>query len=267
MIQAKIIPILTYGTESWLNVSKDQYKAMENILKEAISRILSLPGNTPYEAMLLEVTNFHVEAWMDFMKINYFMKKLHVKKSGKLYRILREDILNNNESGFIGDLRNICKKYEIPDITTMEVHEDYIRERCRFTSLRWSQEATMKLKKVPPFLVISKIWNHHYTFPMLEARAITTMRTGNLIFKNWCPNKIRPKYMGDMKCLYPPCQEPDTLKHVMSCEYYSTKFKDTGESIKDWAKYLVQLNDERIKEFKQPLICTDGWFRYDNLHE
>ena len=29
--------------------------------------------------------------------------------------------------------------------------------------------------------------------------------------------------------------------------------------MKDWAEYLVKLNSERMKEFKQPLILLDGW--------
>ena len=70
---------------------------------------------------------------------------------------------------------------------------------------------------------------------------------------------MNKKHMGDLKCLFPPCQEPDSLKHVMSCEYYESKFIDLEGPIRDWATYLVKLNNERIKKFSQPLICTDGW--------
>ena len=97
----------------------------------------------------------------------------------------------------------------------------------------------------------------------MEARAITAMRTGNLIFKNWCPWKFLNKNNGDMKCLYPPCQELDSLKHVLKCDFYNTKFVEGSESsTKDWARYLVKLNAERIKEFDQPLISLEGWTTY-----
>ena len=60
--------------------------------------------------------------------------------------------------------------------------------------------------------------------------------------------------------MYAPCQELDSLKHVLKCEFYSTKFVDGDESTtKDWAKYLVKLNAERIREFDQPLISLEGW--------
>ena len=61
LIQSKVIPIMTYGCEAWLNVSNDQYKAMEVIMSEAMVRILSLPPNTNYDAMLMEMSNFHIE--------------------------------------------------------------------------------------------------------------------------------------------------------------------------------------------------------------
>ena len=117
MIKSRIIPILTYGTECWMNVTKKQYHAMEEILKEAISRILSIPGNGIYYAMILEMSTFRVEVWMDYLKIMYFMKKIHDKGQGKLYRSLREEILTGDETGYIGDVRRSCEKYELQDVT------------------------------------------------------------------------------------------------------------------------------------------------------
>ena len=120
--------------------------------------------------------------------------------------------------------------------------------------------ATLRLKKVPPLFSLDKIWTDHYSFPVMEARAITVMRTGNLILKNWAPWKMHPKHMGNLLCLVPACQEKDTLEHVLKCEFYSTKFVESIDGpTKDWARYLVALNKERIEKFSQPLISCEGW--------
>ena len=109
-------------------------------------------------------------------------------------------------------------------------------------------------------LTLEKINTHHYTFGMMDARAITCLRTGLLIFKNQCPWKFQGKNGGDKLCLFQPCQDVDSLEHVMSCEYYDTKFYEGGEGpMRDWANYLVALNRERRKKFNQPLIWTEGW--------
>ena len=68
---------------------------------------------------------------MDSLKIKYFMKKIHLKKAGKLYRVLREDIINRNEEGFIGDIRNLCTKYDIPDVTLNYLAPDFVSEACK----------------------------------------------------------------------------------------------------------------------------------------
>ena len=62
---------------------------MEDILKEAILRVLSIPGSTNYGSLLLEISNYHVEVWIDAMKMKYEMKKLHSKKASKLYRVMK----------------------------------------------------------------------------------------------------------------------------------------------------------------------------------
>ena len=258
LLQSKVIPILTYGTEAWLRTSPSQYEAMEAIFKDALVRVLSLPNSTNYDSMLMEASNYHIEAWMDSLKIKYFMKKIHLKKTGKLYRVLREDIINKNDEGFIGDIRNLCTKYDIPDVTLNYLDPDFVGDACKEWSRRRSMMVTLSLKKVPPMLTLGKIYNHHYEYTVFEARAITALRTGNLIFKNWCPWEFLKKNSGT-KCMYPPCPEKDTLTHVMECKFYRTKFEQVEGVTRDWANYLTRLNRERISEFNQPLISCRGW--------
>ena len=168
-----------------------------------------------------------------------------------MYKVIRKDIIDEELEGFVGDLKNLCAKYKIPDITLLPLSKRYIKAACRDLSRRRSMMLTIGLRKVPPLMAQTRIWNDYYEYPLMQARAITAMRTGNLIFKNWCPWKFTKKNMGDLRCLYPPCQEPDTLKHVLKCDFYRTKFIEGHESnTKDWAIYLVKLNEERIKEFK-----------------
>ena len=119
---------------------------------------------------------------------------------------------------------------------------------------------TLWLRKIPPMLTLEKIFTHHYTYGMLEARAITCLRTGNLVFKNWCRWKFHSKHSGDNKCMFQPCQEIDSLEHVLECQYYATRFSEGGEGpVRDWANFLVALNKERREKFGQPLIWCEGW--------
>ena len=123
---------------------------------------------------------------------------------------------------------------------------------------------TLMKRKIPPMLSFSiKIFNDHYNYPRFEARAITALRTGNLIFKNWCPWKIRRQHAGDPFCMFQPCGEKDSLLHVMECDYYTTKFINKDGPTKDWSNYLVKLHQERMERFNQPLISCEGWSQGD----
>ena len=45
---------------------------------------------------------------------------------------------------------------------------------------------------------------------------------------------------GDMKCMFPACQEKDTMKHVL--EFYSNKVVGKFFPTRDWANYLADLD-------------------------
>ena len=201
------------------------------------------------------------------------MKKIHRKQRGKMYEALRVEIVNNDTSGFIGDLRRLCVKYKLPDLTLLPLRTRYIKSACKDMSKRRCLAATLTNKKVPSLLSLDKIQTHHYTYGVKEARAITVMRTGNLIFKNWAPHKIITKHKGDLKCLDPICQERDSLAHVLNCEYYDTKYIETSEgNIRDWATYLVKFHLKSegthniIREMKKDAEMTEHIMEQTNRH-
>ena len=72
---------------------------------------------------------------------------------------------------------------------------------------------------------------------------------------------IRKKHAGDPYCLFQPCMEKDSLDHVLNCQYYTTKFIEKEGPTRDWANYLVKLDQERVEKFGQPLISCEGWYR------
>ena len=94
MIQAKLLPYLLYGTVSWLGMTKDQMNRMEAIFKKSIQKIISLPKSTSYEALLHEVSNIHIEQWIDALKLGFFCNLFHDKGEGRVYRTLRNEILD-----------------------------------------------------------------------------------------------------------------------------------------------------------------------------
>ena len=118
--------------------------------------------------------------------------------------------------------------------------------------------SVMLAKSVPMLVGSRKIKHEHHMedFTPMEARAITCFNTGNLVFKTLCPQKFRTQDNDkDRSCLERACGGVDSYSHVrFECKFYSTQFVKTGSPILDNTKYLVKLNEERIKKWKTPLV-------------
>ena len=259
LIQAQIIPALLYDTESWLFPTKDNYKDMEDILKGAMLKIMSLPPSTNYESMLWEIGNFHMQQWIELGKLRFFSKKMNLKSKGRMYEVLREEIIAGDKKGFAEEMDILSRKYGLPNVMLHYVRPEDISERVKeFSRDRICHEVLLR-KSIPIILNTRKVLHEHQTFTPMEERAITCFNTGNLVFKDTCPNKFKGKH-EDRWCLVNICEGRDSYHHVRyECQFYSTKYVNTGNPVRDNSKYLVALDRERQKRWKIPLIVVSGY--------
>ena len=261
MIQAKILPALLYDTESWINPTKENYEEMENILKSAIIRILSLPPSTNYESMLWEMGNYHVEQWMDLGKLRFFSKKMNLKEEGRMYEAIREELLDEKfDNGLVKEMERLSEKYNLPNVLLHYVRPRDIAEAVREHSKDKICHEVLLTKTIPIIVSTRKFTHEHHTFSTMEERAITCFNTGNLVFKDTCPNMFREKHIFDRFCMFLGCDGRDSYAHVrFECKFYTTRYRDTGYPVKDNAKFLVALDQERQKRWKTPLIVVSGY--------
>ena len=264
LVQSQLIPVLLYGTESWLHMTKDQYSKMENIMKSAITTILSLPKSTPYESLLYETSQYFIENWLDLTKLKYFNKKLWHKEKGRLFRMLRSDIINNVKSGFVGDIELLCRKYCLPNILHHPLDPEDIKQAVQRNSRHRVWWGIMTTRKIPLVLNSAKIRHEHYEFLPLKARAITLYNTGSLLYKASNPHMIPKKYMAndnDRTCLH-GCLQADSYEHCrFTCPHYNTKYVEDKDksNVENNAEYIIKLHSERLARFDFPLILTSTW--------
>ena len=68
--------------------------------------------------------------------------------------------------------------------------------------------------------------HEHKTFTPIEENMIIYFNTGNLVFKDMCPNMFKGKY-EERWCLFTACEGRDHYHHVRyQCNLYSTKYRD-----------------------------------------
>ena len=84
LIQGQLIPILLYGLKSFICMEERHYKMFEDSYKKALEIILEVPDSTNLESMLNYCNNFHLEQWIDALKLSYLNKKIHTKLCRKV---------------------------------------------------------------------------------------------------------------------------------------------------------------------------------------
>ena len=106
LIETTIIPIITYGLESW-EPTKGEMEQIETIFNKALKTILHLPQQTP-TAILLAETGFHsIELYINRRKIMHASRILKMEKD----RLIQTT--TNNDSLWIESIEQLKEKYSI----------------------------------------------------------------------------------------------------------------------------------------------------------
>ena len=266
MIQAKVVSQALYGLEAFPNLDPDQYKMLKSMFSNAITIALGLPRFTCYEALLYELKQYPLEVWADVAKLKYYSKKFNEKRRGRLYRILRYEVINDVEDGYVKDLEILCKKYNIRSIIDNEVDEREITKAGKDQARRQIWNKLLTCKSIPLMPAKYEKMPAHYEFTDFKSRLISQLRTGTLLFRNKYGHFFRKRHQNDKSCMFQACDGKDELIHVMHCPFYPIRFQKTekGEA-EDWGSYLLELSKFRAKEWGESLVFSPlDWKRIES---
>ena len=112
MVDAILIPILTYACEAW-TPNKEEITKLQTIFNEALKTILSLPKGTPTTILLNETGNYPIELTIKKKKI------LHAKRMDSLKdEALIKDVTSPRNSEWRKEIDrnedNVVEPHELP---------------------------------------------------------------------------------------------------------------------------------------------------------
>ena len=94
----------------------------------------------------------------------------------------------------------------------------------------------------------------HFSWEKSKVKVLLAYKTGSLKFKTAWRIYNTKRGIGT-HCLFNLCPNLDNLYHVQQCLFYEVKWKrEYLDSEEQLAEYLLQLNRERIKKFRMPII-------------
>ena len=85
MVDAIIIPIITYSCEGW-SINKEENKKLQSIFNEALKIILYLPQGTPTTILLNETGNLPIE---------YIIKKKQILQAKRIDEMKEESLIKD----------------------------------------------------------------------------------------------------------------------------------------------------------------------------
>ena len=98
----------------------------------------------------------------------------------------------------------------------------------------------------------------YHTWIKSKARMILLWRIGSLRFKDsWHDYNQKGDGVG---CISRFCKENDSLRQAVQCRFmrvnyrYKIKLEDIQQDSEELAEYLIELNKERTKRFRCPLM-------------
>ena len=95
----------------------------------------------------------------------------------------------------------------------------------------------------------------HYKWTKIMAKALISWRSGSLKFKSvWRLYNVK-RGVGT-KCVMEVngCNQEDTWNHMVTCDFYETKWDPRWWQEKDIACYIIKVNRERLRRAKMPLL-------------
>ena len=258
LIMAKAVPVATYGTQCFLNMTKVQFRKIEMGFQKCIEMVLTQPKST-YSALLYEIRNFHLEDWIKCLKLKYFNKKLHRKKRGRMYRILLFEIANGIKTGFAGEISRLCEEIHLPDICLTEVTDDLITRKFRLNSLQKQWKDHLIVRKVPMILNPRRRRKAHHEYEYSVARAIQCQNLNQLRLRTTKMYQFHPKYQTTNSCLNWPCDSEDEYSHLFNCRWSGIPYiKDYEDELRGRGEHLVKINNQRAQQYGEPLFWYGG---------
>ena len=212
LVRTCIIPIITYGCETWEPLKSEMSK-LNSILDKVIKRILMTPGATPREALYIETGLLDVETIMDIKRLN-MMARLNRQKSEIMTKVLE-----NPDCTWMKRTRQVMAKYGIEEDELNESKEAarnaihvgvFVKFHGKMTKAR---EERSKLKF---FLDGKGIWSPEQ--PAEYMTKLTRKQTSTIFKARTRMTKVKGNYknahLQDLICR--ACQkEPETQQHVL----------------------------------------------------
>ena len=250
LLETCIIPIITYGSETW-TPTKAQTKKLNTILDNVIKRILMIPQSTPRECLYSELQIMDIEHTILLKRLNY-TKTLSNKPNKAIETIMTD----KGENSWISQTKKKMLELDL-DYNIMKDQENRHAKRIN------KQTVTAHMEKNIDSTGITKskyqFLKENKTTTQTDYLDKLTRRQGRAIFmarNRMLKTKANYKNMYNDTICRGCGQKPETQQHILeecpaihtdpNIDLKTTKedlFKIYSKQTKQMAKNIIQIQD------------------------
>jgi hypothetical protein len=239
-----ILPSLLNNCQTWINISEDSFKLLEDLQNTMYRTLLSVPRTCPIPSLCWDMGGIQMRLRIKQRKLEFIW---HLNNLGD--ETLAKEIMMVQKTHCLPGLVQECQEWieelNLPDIFQNKITKNQWKKMIKDKILK-QNEAELRIKMMSleklknSKLVTEKFGVRPYvkTLSVYEARSIFKERTSMM-------QHVKMNYMSDVKnmtslWLCDSCQASvDSMGHVLWCpSYQALRSGKDLECDKDLAKYL-----------------------------
>ena len=241
LLEQVVKPTLLFNTETWVNVTKEELRAVDKGHYQVLRKIFEQRQHTPYFGILMEIGCWPYSYVVVYKRLMYFHHLIHSEEK----RITRQIVVNQMKD--MGKGKPWYNQGVKEWLIKLEMH--YTEEEVMgISKSTWKKELKEKINKIvgdemeqqstemSKLRFTKKFEQQEYVgqYRLEKVKKIMQMRLNMTDLKA----NFKGKY-DDTKC--PACKvEEETTEHVIACEEYR---KITGHTLNVAVDIQEQMND------------------------
>ena len=250
---AVIVSTLTYGAAAMTGLTDKQWDYLESIQRQCLLHILGISLKTTHQSLLYVLGISPIKDVVKKLQISFVNNLYHIKQTGQCLETIKNDFKNGDIKGIVGEVKEYCEEYGLSDVTEYYIHPVVIKKRIERVVLDRQWIADLKGKK-PPLSIRrdNRAPKFYFNLPKNKAKLMLCYEVGDLNLRKVRKHEALKRY-GSTKCLFPHCNEEDTLEHLKTCDGYSTKY-DENAGPYEFIDFLTSIELERNSLFRRSLV-------------
>ena len=257
VVEACIMPIITYAGEVWETKQKD-YKTANTILENILKRILKTPKGTPREALYIETGLLDPES---IIKKNRLSMESRIKKG--INQTMKE-ILNIRAKGsWADDNEKLKKELNIEDEDLIQSNyktKNIIKEKMNAKFKDMITESAENKSKMKYYFEGKQSWKPQKRSRYMDKltrnqasvifKARTRMLTAKSNYKNGYKDltcRLCKKYEETQNHILEECEKMIELPRITKEMIFSEDVKELKETVSNVMKRIEILEEETTK--------------------